>query len=166
METEITRVLSPIQIDSVASLAHEIWSQHYTPIIGEAQVTYMVSNFQSPEAIKVQIAEGFEYYLLSVQKAPVGYFAVRLKSAEELFLSKIYVRNSEQGKGLGKKCFVYICKRAEELRAQHITLTVNKHNYNTLGTYEAWGFKKTGEIVQDIGNGFVMDDYVYTLKIA
>ena len=42
----------------VAGLAHEIWYEYYVPLIGRAQVDYMVSRFQSSEAMAQQIARG------------------------------------------------------------------------------------------------------------
>jgi diamine N-acetyltransferase len=53
------------EIEKVASLAREIWTEHYTPIIGQEQVEYMLENFQSAGAIKEQIQTGVLYYLLS-----------------------------------------------------------------------------------------------------
>lgn len=38
-------------------------------------------------------------------------------------------------------------------------LTVNKNNVKAIRAYEKTGFKNIGSLVQDIGNGFVMDDY-------
>jgi RimJ/RimL family protein N-acetyltransferase len=40
-----------------------------------------------------------------------------------------------------------------------ISLTVNIHNSNSIKMYEKVGFHICGTAVQDIGNGFVMDDY-------
>jgi hypothetical protein len=62
--TEFRRVKSKKDIAEVARLAHEIWNEHYVSIIGQAQVDYMVKNFQSASAIAVQIAGGYEYYLI------------------------------------------------------------------------------------------------------
>ena len=39
---KLERVERPEQIAAVAELAEEIWTQHYTPIIGPAQVLYML----------------------------------------------------------------------------------------------------------------------------
>ncbi|MFR9065367.1 MAG: GNAT family N-acetyltransferase, partial [[Clostridium] scindens] len=47
-----------------------------------------------------------------------------------------------------------------------IYLTCNKHNDNTLAIYDHLGFKITDEQVADIGNGFVMDDYILTYAIS
>ena len=52
------------EIIQTAKTAEEVWQEYYTPLIGEAQVSYMVENFQSPSAISKQIEEGYTYYLL------------------------------------------------------------------------------------------------------
>ncbi|NCA83730.1 MAG: GNAT family N-acetyltransferase, partial [Opitutae bacterium] len=58
----LERVESAEPIAAVAALAREIWTQHYVPIIGAAQVEYMLEKFQSAEAIARQLAgEGYEY---------------------------------------------------------------------------------------------------------
>ncbi len=43
--------------------------------------------------------------------------------------------------------------------ATTVWLTVHKGNADTLAAYEKLGFTLAGEIVIDIGNGYVMDDY-------
>jgi len=43
------------------NLAREIWTDHYVPIIGQAQVDYMLDTFQREEAIAAQLAGGYEY---------------------------------------------------------------------------------------------------------
>ena len=47
----LEQVRSPAQIEQCALLAEAIWREYYTPIIGEAQVAYMLEHFQSAEAI-------------------------------------------------------------------------------------------------------------------
>ena len=41
-----------------------------------------------------------------------------------------------------------------------IYLTVNKQNLSSIAVYEKLGFVRARELVTEIGNGFVMDDYV------
>ena len=48
---------SDSEIHEIANLAEEIWHQHFTPIIGEAQVNYMVEKFQSYPALREQIGQ-------------------------------------------------------------------------------------------------------------
>jgi len=46
-----------------------------------------------------------------------------------------------------------------------IWLTCNKNNSRTLSIYKKLGFSIIDSIVTDIGNGFVMDDYVLEKQI-
>lgn len=146
------------QIEIVESLAREIWTEHYTPIIGRAQVDYMLDRFQSKQAIAEQIKAGVLYFIIKADDEFIGYIAVRPKG-RELFLSKIYVKSSRRGKGYGKKAVQFAEKLAKEKGLNKIVLTVNKNNVNSIKAYEKIGFKNVGSLIQDIGNGFVMDDY-------
>jgi O-acetyl-ADP-ribose deacetylase len=147
-------------METTARLASTIWNEHYVPIIGKDQVTYMVDKFQSVEAIASQIKEAdFEYYIIDHAFEPSGYIAIK-PSGNELFLSKFYVLEHKRGKGLGKKGMEFILQRAKAHNAGCISLTVNKENSNSIKAYERMGFKNLGPIVADIGNGFIMDDYV------
>lgn len=152
------RATTKVHFDLIAKLAHDIWHEHYTPIIGKDQVNYMVNKFQTSEAMQQQAEEGYEYYLLEHQNNDVGYLAIE-KRNNDLFLSKIYLLKSCRGKGFGKKAFNFIEKRANDLHCKSISLTVNKNNTNTIKAYQKLGFINTEAMTIDIGNGFVMDDY-------
>ncbi len=143
----------------IAQLADTIWREHYTPIIGAAQVTYMVNNFQSADAIEKQVKEGVQYYIIFFNAHPTGYFAFE-KQDKELFLSKFYVQKEHRGKGIGKAAMDFIRKEGEYLQCSQISLTVNKHNTASIAAYEKMGFHNLGGVVQDIGHGFVMDDFL------
>ena len=153
-----TEVSTEYQIEIVEALAREIWTEHYVPIIGKEQVAYMLASFQSRQAIREQIRTGIAYYLIREGDAHIGYMAVQPKG-RELFLSKIYLKLSMRGLGYGKKAIQFAEKVAKELDLDKIALTVNKNNINSIKAYEKMGFINTGSVVQDIGNGFVMDDY-------
>lgn len=162
---DISPVNTVDDIEIIAELAHKIWNEHYVPIIGEEQVTYMVENFQSTEAISAQIKEdSLEYYIINHSFEPSGYIGIK-PSGDELFLSKFYVIENKRGKGLGKRGIEFVRNRAKELEKRSISLTVNKENIDSIKAYEKMGFKNIGAIVTDIGNGFVMDDYVMNLII-
>ena len=47
-----------------------------------------------------------------------------------------------------------------------IWLTVNKNNSHSISWYSRMGFINTASIIQDIGEGFVMDDYRMEKTIA
>ena len=154
----IEKVLTKTQIETVARLAHEIWNQHFIPIIGKAQVDYMLEKFQSKRAISEQIESGYSYYLLKADSDHVGYMGICPKE-DELFLSKLYIRASQRGKGFGREAIGFLEDLARERGLSKITLTVNKNNTDSIKAYEEFGFTNLGVFVQDIGGGFVMDDY-------
>ncbi|REG82285.1 GNAT family N-acetyltransferase [Algoriphagus antarcticus] len=144
---------------TIADLANRIWFEHFGPIIGEEQVSYMLQKFQSVLASEDQVEKGMRYYLLLHQAVPVGYFAFSRKE-ESLFLSKLYVLDSMRGMGMGRLALTFIEAQAIELQLKKIELTVNKYNSSSIQVYEKMGFITIDSIVQDIGNGYVMDDYV------
>ncbi len=157
-EVAFAAVESPDEISKVAALAQTIWREHYTPIIGGDQVAYMLENFQSAEAIKGQSSAGVRYYLIRKGGEDTGYLAFE-KRGGYLFLSKIYLLESERGKGYGKMAMAFVSRKADEYKCKGITLTVNKYNDRSIKAYKRMGFEVEGAEVTDIGGGFVMDDY-------
>lgn len=152
------------EIIQTAKTAEEVWGEYYTPLIGEAQVSYMVENFQSKSAISKQIEEGYTYYLLKDDDGIVGYVGICPKE-ECLFLSKLYIRKEARGKGFASKALALVKDAAKENGLSRIQLTVNKGNTNSIEIYRNWGFVTVDSVVTDIGSGFVMDDYVMELVL-
>ncbi|MDQ2070787.1 GNAT family N-acetyltransferase [Natronospira bacteriovora] len=164
---DILAVNTPEQIADTARLARRIWREHYEPIIGQEQVAYMLERFQSEAAIAEQIAQGQEYYLAVSESGSSGYLAVIPEASERsLKISKIYVRRSERGSGVGRQLLALAEQRARELGLERLWLTVNVNNTGSIAWYEATGFVNTGPVVQDIGGGFIMDDYRFEKALA
>jgi ribosomal protein S18 acetylase RimI-like enzyme len=69
------------------------------------------------------------------------------------------------GQGMGKAMIQFIIEETLPLGAEFLELNVNKAN-PTVAFYKKFGFTITEETVVQIGEGYVMDDYVMTLKIA
>ncbi|MCP4176583.1 MAG: GNAT family N-acetyltransferase [bacterium] len=161
----IKTVKNKAEIDDLVLLAKEIWEEHYTKIIGTEQVNYMLDKFQSTETVIEQINnEGYFYYLINKNSEDVGYIGVIPKS-DELYLSKCYIKSSERGKGFGRKAMDYIVDLCKEKKLKRITLNVNKNNSKSIAAYKKLNFKIIDSVVNDIGNGFVMDDYIMEKKI-
>ncbi|NLZ45836.1 MAG: GNAT family N-acetyltransferase [Clostridiales bacterium] len=153
------------EISKLASLARVIWEQHFPPIIGESQVEYMIDKFQSQKALDSQISEGYIYYFIIEDEKEIGYFGIQPKSDGTLFLSKLYIEISHRGNGYARKAFEFIKDYAKENNLSSVWLTVNKHNDSTIAIYKKFGMEITKELVSDIGNGFVMDDYIFTYAL-
>lgn len=148
------------EIEVTATIAKEIWNQHFTPLIGIDQVNYMLDNFQSIGAITKQIRnEGYSYFLVLDQKVPIGYFAFYLKE-DFLYISKLYLKKSARGKGYSRIILSFIENKASSNGAKFIKLNVFKGNDHTISVYKRMGFEVIDQPQIDIGNGFILDDYV------
>lgn len=84
---------------------------------------------------------------------------------DRVFLSKLYIAKEARGKGLASKAFAFLTELASSNKKQAIWLTVNRYNSGSIAVYEKKGFVKVREQVLDIGNGYVMDDYVMEMAI-
>ena len=169
ISVDIVAVTNDEDIRGVVALADEIWREHYQPIIGMEQIEYMLQRFQSFDAISSQISlEGYNYYLMEIVTPvteQVGYFSFQ-RRRDEMFLSKIYVRSNRRKLGYGKRALEHIEAGAGKNGISKISLTVNKKNRLAIEAYHRYGFTIERSLVQDIGNGFVMDDFVMVKPLA
>lgn len=163
-DIEIISAHSIADIKIVSQLAHQIWHEHFTDIIGKKQVNYMLDKFQSEKAIKQQIAEGYQYYIINQGKAPLGYTAIVIEE-NQLMISKLYTLKKIRGKSIGKALLNFIESQAEENEVSELWLTVNKNNRSTINWYKRQGFQIKEAAQFDIGNGFIMDDYIMDKKL-
>lgn len=161
MPVEITSVKTQGDIDVVSVLAREIWTDHFTSIIGKSQVEYMLDKFQSPRAITSQMNGGYEYYLANDENNYVGYTAIIPDSENKrMQISKLYTLSSVRGKGTGLAFLRHIENRCKSENILTLWLTVNKYNHDSIAWYQRRGFNIKEKVKMDIGNGFYMDDYV------
>lgn len=160
MNIQFQEVTEPQQIELVAETARQIWFEYYPSLITVEQVTYMVDRFQSPEAIRQQISEdGYVYFLVLDEQGAAGYIGVKTEG-DKLFLSKLYLKQETRGKGYFNRMIQFIEQYAADHGLNTLYLTVNKYNDGSIAVYRKKGFDVVREVVADIGNGYVMDDYV------
>ena len=153
-------VYSEQQIADVANLAKEIWQEHYLPIVGQEQIDYMLEKYQCERAITKQLTDGYEYYTVTYNERSAGYMAIVSNISDtSLMISKIYVRKSDRGCGLGKQMLEFTEALCRQRKIKKIWLTVNKNNKHSIEWYTQMGFTNHGSVIQDIGGGFVMDDF-------
>ncbi|MCL2529482.1 MAG: GNAT family N-acetyltransferase [Coriobacteriia bacterium] len=161
-------VRTPEEISTLAQVADEIWHEYWPGLIGDAQTDYMVEQFQSESALAHAINEdGYLYYLLFEGDRIVGYMGAQPQEDEKrLFLSKLYVYEAERGNGYAAEALKLLELICKESWLKTIYLTVNKGNDLAIDVYKAKGFDIVDSVEKDIGDGFVMDDYIMEKKIA
>lgn len=159
------RVRTNKQTARVAALADTIWREHYGYFIDASQLDYMLAGMQSAAAIKTQTDNGYDYYLLRCDGKYVGYTALRC-DPDSIFLSKLYLLREARGKGFAAEVMTFAENRCRRHGKVKIRLTVNRANTGSIAAYHRMGFVTVREEVADIGNGYVMDDYIMEKNVA
>jgi ribosomal protein S18 acetylase RimI-like enzyme len=164
-------------INTIGFLAQQIWPEAYGSILKQEQITYMLRLFYSPESLLEQMKNyKHSFVLAELEEEPVGFASFGMLEQPGLYkLHKLYVLPGNQGKGLGKALIDFIIEEIKTAgntetsgdndQAVSLRLGVNRLN-PALNFYERLGFTKIKEEKTEIGNGFVMDDYILELKIS
>ena len=153
--------VNPTNVHHILPLAKKIWSTTYDTILSQEQIDYMIPMMYDEKKILSEVEQGECWEILKVDNISVGYLHYKLEEDGRVFLSKIYLDSSNQQQGLGKIMLAHVTEFAESKSAKAIYLTVNKHNAKAISFYERNNFTRTQEAVFEIGNGYVMDDYIY-----
>jgi GNAT superfamily N-acetyltransferase len=152
-------------IPYIQHIAHITWPLVYGPIVGEAQLAYMLNLIYSTSSLERQIKEGSTFLLAKENNEPIAFAAYFLKSPNMYKLDKLYALPNQQGKGLGKMLVNYIIDEIKPLGATALHLNVNRHNIKAQRFYEHLNFKIIEEQDISIGEGYFMNDYVMELKL-
>jgi diamine N-acetyltransferase len=151
----------------IKKLAETIWPICYGTIITAEQLQYMLQLIYSENALLAQIEKGHKFIIAWENETPIGFASYSQKSATEnttYRLHKIYVLPHHPTKRIGSTLLTYVCDACKSLDANTLELNVNKYN-TAIQFYLKKGFTITKEEVIDIGEGFVMDDYVMILTL-
>ena len=156
--------VEPNQIKLLSEFATDVFVDYYNDRIGSAQAKYMADMFLSEESIKKLMEKGAIFKLVFNDEQPVGLIEYILEP-EKVFLSKFYVRKDKRHQGIGKMMLEDCKAYALSNNRNKIYLTVNKYNNPSIDIYYHEGFKQIDAVVNDIGNGYVMDDYIMELTL-
>ena len=162
---EIRQCENQEQLKQLADLADVIWHEYFVSLLSKEQIDYMVEKFQSYPVLKKAIEEeNYTYFLAYEEGAMIGFCGVKPEK-DRLFLSKLYLHKKARGKGLSSILLKRAISFAREQDKKAIYLTCNKFNQHSLDVYRAKGFKDIDSVQTDIGQGFIMDDYILQLEL-
>lgn len=153
---------TPKDIPLIQDLAKRSWEMAYSKILSPGQISYMMAEMYSEKEISSQMENpDWRYFLIKDDEGNFGGFIGYQFNYEPQTtkLHRIYMVPESKGKGLGKFALNYLKNHVSENDNERIILNVNKYN-NAKDFYESQGFKVYEEGVFDIGNGYVMDDYL------
>lgn len=153
---------SETEINAISELAKTIWNQYYPEIISQEQIDYMLEKMYSAESLKEQLSKkGHVFYFIKDDKHNLGFISVHLEQENDWFINKFYIDQRQAQKGLGTTAFKELLKL---ISAEKISLTVNRQNFKSINFYFKNGFRIERVANFDIGNGFVMNDFVMVWK--
>jgi ribosomal protein S18 acetylase RimI-like enzyme len=165
MEYQLVPCITAAQTADVQELAHEIWHAHYPGIIAVEQIDYMLESNYSKAALKKQIQEGQELFIIALEEEkPAGFIGVYRREGHELFLSKFYIKNDLHGRGIGRQSFALLLRHFPDIRI--IRLQVNRQNIKAINFYFSLGFRIERCADFDIGNGYFMNDFIMRFQRA
>ena len=160
----ILRRATEKDIPLIRDLTMKIWPQTYSTILSAPQIDYMLKMIYSEDSLQQQMKENHEFIIVSDGKEPAGFASFSLAEPGVYKLHKIYVMPQKQGKGTGKFVIGEIIKAIIRKGGTALRLNVNRNN-KAIEFYEKLGFTVIKEEDIDIGNGYLMNDYVMERKV-
>ena len=148
-------------LPKVRDLAERIWRSSYAGLLSPGQIEYMLDWMYSLERLQRDRTSGVVFEWPIVDQIPVGYMATQTDpTAAVLYVHKLYVLPQFQGKGLGGRLLEHAFQAATQAGCRTVRLHVNKGNHRAIACYHRHGFSREASVVNNIGGGYVMDDFV------
>jgi ribosomal protein S18 acetylase RimI-like enzyme len=163
MKIDVALDVSPLRLDeaeALVDLAGRVWRKHYPGIITPEQIEYMLDRRYKPGLVRQLLARGDLWLAARVGDALVGFAHGHALEDGDYKLDKLYVDPDWQRRGIGGQLAAEVAKRAKSHGFTRLVLRVNRQNQAAIDAYLKHGFTVATLIVEDIGGGFVMDDYV------
>jgi len=159
-----TTSLQPLRLSEVpeiAALANSIWREHYTKIISNAQIEYMLQRKYTQADLQPYVGGTDRWFdVLRFEGTAIGFLRSSRTTPNELKIEEVYLSESQRSKGFGKLLLSHAEALARKLGCTTILLYVNRRNEQAIRAYRNTGYFVIEEKDFDIGNGFVMDDYL------
>ncbi len=160
------KVETPEEIGELRTIVMDIWPQTFSKILNPEQIDYMLEMMYSPEVIRKELSNGVIWEKIQVDDRPAGYISFSPYQGDIAKLHKIYLLSEFQGMGLGAEVIRYIKEECRKRGFKHLRLNVNKQNLKAYDCYLRSGFRQIESVKADIGNGFVMDDYIMQSELT
>ena len=155
-------------ISLINELAWIVFPHTYNKMLPPGQTEYMMEWMYSKESLHKQMTQdGHIYYLAFKGDEPAGYLSIQPEAEHVYHLQKIYVLPHFQGLKLGKMLFNHVIKSIKELHPEpcQMRLNVNRDNTKAVEFYQRMGMSKVFEGDFEIGQGYLMTDYIMGLDI-
>ena len=161
MKIEISAV-SAADVDAIAALARLVWQDAYPGIISQEQIDFMLEQRYNAARLREEVGGAGVWWDQIAVDGQLAAFSCSLLGATpgEVKLDKLYVAPARQRLGLGGRLIARVIEHALANDCGTLILAVNKRNERAIAAYRQHGFAVRHAVCVDIGNGFVMDDFI------
>ena len=152
---------------AIRKIAEVVWPVTYGTILEKEQLDFMFEMMYSVASLQEQATSKHHHFIIAYENGvPCGFasFEHNCDDSGKTKVHKIYILPTLQGKGIGKKMIEYISEKALKQNNNAVFLNVNRFNSAKL-FYHKIGFSIAKEIDIEIGNGYLMEDYVMEMPI-
>jgi len=159
------RPVTPPDVPAISALAREIWQATYPGIITQEQIDFMLEQRYGHERLYDDLEDADKWLDQAFQDERRVGFAFSEIRRGEFRLDKLYIHPDVQRQGVGGQLIAHVAERAKKMGYPCVILQVNKRNEKAINSYKKYGFEVREATVDDIGRGYVMDDFVMEKKL-
>ena len=148
-------------IESIQDLANRTWWRTYIEYLSEGQIQYMLDKMYNKGELLSQFKDGYIFLMAEEDGIDLGFasFSILDSAARAYKLHKLYVLPETHGKGVGKLLMNEVVSLIRRAGGSSLQLNVNRNN-KAADFYKKAGFVVKEVMDLDIGNGYLMNDYV------
>ena len=145
----------------IRDIALQTWPHTFKDILSLEQIIYMLQMMYNVDTLKQAWRDGHHYLLAKENGMFVGFLTMQHQYNDRPAskIHKLYILPEVQSRGVGKALLEEAEKIAVRNGAKELTLNGNRHN-KAKDLDERKGLTITGEEDIDIGEGYLMEDYI------
>jgi diamine N-acetyltransferase len=153
-------------IPSIQKIAFETWPSAYGDILEQSQIDYMLDLMYNKDILDQQMNESQTFLIIQDCDLDMAFvsFETDYEGQAQTKIHKIYISPAAQGIGLGKILIEETESHALKKRNSKLLLNVNRQNKARF-FYEKLGFKIAYTEDIEIGNGYLMNDFVMIKEV-
>ena len=161
------KLTDPASLQIIRDIASDIWPKTFAGILSPEQIRYMMQMMYAPEVMENELSNGYNFNIVKIDDSAVGYFVWSpYESPEIAKLHKLYLLENFHSRGIGSAMLKEVEKQTAAAGFSKLRLNVNKYNTRAIRAYQRNNFVNIQSVAIDIGNGFIMDDFVMEKVIS